>query len=319
MAEHPDLGRVLRREAERHVPDRDAIRTRVARRRGEPARSRWAFLALRPVAAAASVVATLVVGVAGVRLIGDRPPAATSVSSAPDLSSDGSSPGVPSASSDARSWSESPGSGPSSASGGLSPSAGPGGLSSSAGSGGVSSSAGSGGLSSPAGPGGVLSSPASGDPAGGAPDAASTTSPQRPPAAGGAAPRWTPAAGFLSSVATADPHSNATWTQGNLVLTTTETITELDVLVSVARTSGVAPAGQWSSVPSEMLATTVTEETDALLYRFTLHDGRTLAPGDYTFAAQFVHTAGKRDPRADTYGAIAGAGPAKAEISGAFR
>ena len=74
MAEHPqpDLGSVLRREAERHVPDRDAMLTRIVRTRSQPARSRWA-LSLRPVAAAASVVATLVVGFAGIKLIGDRP------------------------------------------------------------------------------------------------------------------------------------------------------------------------------------------------------------------------------------------------------
>jgi len=56
----PDLGRILRREAERHVPDRDAMLARIAQRRTEPPRRPWSFLALRPVAAAASVVAGVV-------------------------------------------------------------------------------------------------------------------------------------------------------------------------------------------------------------------------------------------------------------------
>ena len=110
-----------------------------------------------------------------------------------------------------------------------------------------------------------------------------------------------------------------TWAQGNLVLTTADTITALDVLVSVARTDGVTGAGQWTSIPADMLTMTVTEEKDALLYRFTLHEGATLAPGDYTFAAQYLHAAGDRDATADTYGAIASAGGEKVEISGAFR
>ncbi|MEU8237595.1 hypothetical protein AB0C07_05060 [Actinoplanes missouriensis] len=260
---HPDLGRVLRQEADRHVPDRDAILTRVARRRGEPARGRWAFLALRPVAAAASVVATLVVGVAGIKLVGDRPsgevPAATGTS-APASHSVAPSPS-PSVS--------------------------------------------------------VSSSPPE------LPPVTSTVRPHRPAATGGtagtpAAPQWTPAAGYLSSAAVIDPHSNDTWAQGNLVLTTTETITALDVVVSVARTDGVTSAGQWSSVPKEMISMSVTEEKDALLYRFTLHEGATLAPGGYTFAAQYLHAAGRRDPGEDIYGAIAAAGDRKVEINGAF-
>ncbi|MEU4158109.1 hypothetical protein [Actinoplanes sp. NPDC026670] len=89
MAERPqpDLGSVLRHEADRHLPDRGVMLTRIVVRRSEPAARRWA-LSLRPVAAAASVVATLVVGFAGIRLAGDRPdqdrtPAATEGSPSP--------------------------------------------------------------------------------------------------------------------------------------------------------------------------------------------------------------------------------------------
>lgn len=214
-----------------------------------------------PVAAAASVVATLVVGFAGIKLVGDRepaqPPAATGtsapVSPAPSPS--------PSASS-------------------------------------------------------TDPSPVDDPPVG------TTTRPHQPQATTGTppAPKWTPVAGYLSSAAEVDSHSNATWAQGNLVLTTTETVTALDVLVSVVRTDGVANAGQWSSIPAEMLTMTVSEEKDALLYRFTLHEGATLAPGAYTFAAQYLHATGERDQDADSYGAIAtgGAGGKKVEISGAF-
>ncbi|MEV6299658.1 hypothetical protein AB0M02_09670 [Actinoplanes sp. NPDC051861] len=252
MAERqPDLGTVLRRESERHVPDRDAMLTRIAQRRTEP-RGRWAFTALRPVAAAASVVAVLVAGFAGIRLADDRgTPAATETST----------PAAP--------------------------------------------------TTSPAQP-----SPSATAPSASAPHSEKTARPgktQRTTAA-----TFRPDMSFLSSNAVVDSHSNATWSQGNLTLHTTKEITTLDLVISVIRTDGVTDAGRWSTVPTEMITVRLIEEKDALLYRFTLNPGRTLAPGDYVFAAQYQHATGPRDPRADTYGAIATAGPDRAEITGAF-
>ncbi|MFC7532542.1 hypothetical protein [Actinoplanes sp. GCM10030250] len=255
MAEHqPDLGPVLRREAERHAPDRDAMLARITRRRTEP-RSRWAFTALRPVAAAASVVATLVVGFAGIKLAGgwtgDRDTPAATQSSVPVAPTSATPAPEPSAS--------------------ASPSR---------------------RASRPEKPGGTGSTAAT--------------------------PSFRPADGFLSSEAVVDGHSNTTWAQGNLTLNTTKEITALDLVISVVRTEGVKDAGRWSTVPAEMMTVTLVEEKDALLYRFTLNQGRTLAPGDYVFAVQYLHAAGDRNPGADTYGAIASAGAEKAEITGAF-
>ncbi|GAA2859091.1 hypothetical protein Acy02nite_23100 [Actinoplanes cyaneus] len=84
MAE--DLGAVLRREAGRHVPDGDAMFDRINRRRFAPGpvtapRPVPLFTGLRPVAAAVSVVATLVAGFTGIRILSreepERAPAAT--------------------------------------------------------------------------------------------------------------------------------------------------------------------------------------------------------------------------------------------------
>lgn len=249
MAERPgpDLGAVLRQEAERHVPDGAAMLTRIAQRRAEKP-GRWAFTALRPAAAAASVVATLVAGFAGIKLTGDRsgggdPPAAAAadaVSSAPTTPA--SRPPVEVTAPAAR-------------------------------------------------PGRTTSTPTS---------------------------LWRPNAGFLRSRAVVDRHSNATWTQGNLTLTTAETVTKLDLVISVARTAGVKDAGRWTSVPTEMITMTVGEDEEMVVYRFTLNDGRTLAPGEYTFAAQYTHASGKRDPGGDTYGAIAWTDEKRAEVTGVF-
>ncbi|MEU4419310.1 hypothetical protein AB0F81_01700 [Actinoplanes sp. NPDC024001] len=250
MAERPppDLGAALRQEADRHVPDRAAMLSRIAERR-TATRSRWAFTGLRPAAAAASVVATLVAGFTGIKMATDRsggtePPAATSV--APTTS-----PASPAAPAPSKRPSREP---------------------------------------------------------------ERADRPSRTPAT--STPRWQPSDGFLSSATVVDSHSNETWAQENLTLTTTETITKLDLVISVARTAGVEDAGKWSSVPAEMITVTSVEEKTAVLYRFTLNEGRTLAPGQYVFAAQFLHAAGRRDTGADQYGAIAAAGSRKAEISG---
>jgi hypothetical protein len=251
MAErhYPELGAVLREEAERHVPDRAAMLTRIAHRRSRPA-----FAALRPVAAAASVVATLVAGFAGIRLTGDRSggaetPAAASM--APTTETPSPAPTVaPSSTPD---------------------------------------------------------------------DVTAPTRPNRTTSTTTPPIRWQPVSGFLRSAAVLDSHSNDTWAQGNLTLTTAETITTLDLVISVARTAGVRDTGKWTSVPAEMITMTVAEEKGALIYRYTLNEGRALAPGEYVFAAQYQHAAGKRDPGGDTYGAIARAGEKKAEVIGVFQ
>jgi hypothetical protein len=254
MAEHPrsGLGSALRHEAERHLPDSGAMLTRIVQRRAAPAPGRWA-LSLRPVAAAASVVATLVVGFAGIELAGDRPE--------PDR--------VPAATEDSPSPAASP--------------------------------------SPPA----RSKAPAREEPGHRDP----VEKPPPPPAVG--APIWQPADGFLNSAAVVDGHSVGTWAQGNVTLTTSETITALDMVINVATTGGAEDAGKWTTIPVDMITTTVTAEKDRLVYRFTLKQG-TLAPGSYVFAVQYTHAEGDRDAAGDTYGAVAAAGAKQAVVAGAF-
>ena len=111
-----------------------------------------------------------------------------------------------------------------------------------------------------------------------------------------------------------DPHSIPSWTQQNLTLRTTATITTLDVTIRIARTEGVADTGSWSSVPDEMMVRTVTTRREQLIYRFTLRPGCTLAPGSYVFAAQFNHATGGRRSTGDRYAVT---GPAA--LAGGFR
>jgi hypothetical protein len=106
---------------------------------------------------------------------------------------------------------------------------------------------------------------------------------------------------YLSATAVRNAYSITSWTQDDLTLGTTETITALDVTLKVALTAGVADTGHWTSIPVELVTTGVTRQGGALVYRFTLRAGATLAPGSYTFAAQFNHTTDPRPLTVDTY------------------
>ena len=109
--------------------------------------------------------------------------------------------------------------------------------------------------------------------------------------------------GYLGATAVLDPHSTQAWTQSNLALTSTATITALTVVVRIDRTSGVTDAGHWSSVPAELMTSTVDVQNTVIVYRFTLNTGATLAPGSYVFAAQFNHAGSTRAPTGDTFAA----------------
>jgi hypothetical protein len=144
----------------------------------------------------------------------------------------------------------------------------------------------------------------------------------------GPATSITSAPGFLTATAVLDRYSIPTWSQNDLTLTTTETVTALDVTVKVEVTAGVTDSGRWSTLPGQQITTTVTATPAELTYHFTLDKGATLAPGAYTFAVQYLH-AGPRDVTADAYTVSATAAapasasasdpaPAPAELAGHF-
>ncbi|WP_433826586.1 hypothetical protein ACQP2E_31445 [Actinoplanes sp. CA-015351] len=101
------------------------------------------------------------------------------------------------------------------------------------------------------------------------------------------------------------------WSDGSVVaegssvitLKTTEELTSLDVVIRVARTEGLVSRGATKQTPGGSVTASVTEEADALLYRFTLASADTLAPGTYTFTAKY--TAAARNAGGDTYEALA--------------
>ncbi|MBB2942534.1 cytoskeletal protein RodZ [Actinoplanes lutulentus] len=97
------------------------------------------------------------------------------------------------------------------------------------------------------------------------------------------------------------------WSDGSVVaegssvitLKSTEELTSLDVVIRVARTEGLVSRGATKQTPGGSVTASVTEEADALLYRFTLASADTLDPGTYTFTAKY--TAAARNAGGDTY------------------
>jgi hypothetical protein len=123
--------------------------------------------------------------------------------------------------------------------------------------------------------------------------------------------------GYLASTGQVDANSTDGWSQGNVVLETTRTLTALDVSVEVALTPGAVETGRWSTVPVNLLAITSERTNKKLIYRFTLQQGATLAAGKYTFAVQFNHT-GKRSAADDSYVARVTGDGKDAKVSGGF-
>jgi hypothetical protein len=257
-----DLRAVLRAEADRHQPDRDAMLQRIVATRGE--QHRTALVRLRPLAAAAGVAAVLGVSIAGVRLAssdgGTHQVAAPT--RAPGTAAPATTPSPPPSSSPASSATRSRG------------------------------SAAPGGHAPP-------SSPPSSSPSSQA----------------GAGDRTED--GFLSSEGLIDPSSNPYYTQSNVVLHATRKITGLDVTITVQKTAKVVGTEKWSSVPRQKMTLEMTTHKDTVVFHFVLNDGETLAPGEYTFSAQFNH-AENRSAKADTYTAATTAGKTKADVAGGF-
>jgi hypothetical protein len=99
-----------------------------------------------------------------------------------------------------------------------------------------------------------------------------------------------------------DQHSTVYWSQGDVLLRTTQPLTSLTVEIRVAQTGGVQSTGNWSTVPnSGDFTVTVRQSGNTLIYRWTLKAGPTLPAGQYLFAAQFNHATGVRDAAHDSY------------------
>ncbi|GGT86550.1 MULTISPECIES: hypothetical protein [Streptomyces] len=105
----------------------------------------------------------------------------------------------------------------------------------------------------------------------------------------------------LQAAGAIDPGSNRWWAQSNITLTVPAPLSALTVELRVALTGGIASTGHWRTLPEQDFTVSVREEGAALVYRWTLKEGRTVPPGRHVFAGQYNHAEGARDVAADSY------------------
>lgn len=124
-----------------------------------------------------------------------------------------------------------------------------------------------------------------------------------PPIAGKPSRRPSATPAFRKPALWSDGSVDAGDSQGASVVTikTTERVDALRVTIRVARTPELVSRGGSRQVPGASVTTTVTEEPDALIYRFTLSGADSLPPGKYTFSARYTHAEGGRNAGDDAY------------------
>jgi hypothetical protein len=90
------------------------------------------------------------------------------------------------------------------------------------------------------------------------------------------------------------------WAEDVLSITSNTPLSALKIAVHVAQTGGVASTGTWTSL-SGQAKISVSTDSNGVNYLLTLNPGVTLAPGTYTFEAQYNHAQGNRNSQHDLY------------------
>lgn len=112
--------------------------------------------------------------------------------------------------------------------------------------------------------------------------------------------------------------SNDYWTESEVELTTSQTLTSLTVELRIARNNGETGTNAWTAL-SDRTTAQMTVEGQDLVYRWTLNAGQTLGPGTYSFSGQFNHDEGQGGTDGDRYTVTAGYGSgATATVGGGF-
>jgi hypothetical protein len=122
-----------------------------------------------------------------------------------------------------------------------------------------------------------------------------------------------------SVVATGAVTSSSGWfTEEQVRLSNTATITALTVTITVQRTPGVNGSGQYNTIGGTItqgMSTTATQ----VIYTYTLNAGQTLPPGSgRAFAAQMSGNGSAHPTAGDTYSITGMAGGSPINLSGSF-
>lgn len=131
----------------------------------------------------------------------------------------------------------------------------------------------------------------------------------------------TPAANGGSSAASGSvtAGSGSYWSEEDVKLTNSASLTALRIVVTVQKTSGSAYAGQYNTVSSTALAMSYSDSGSQIVYTYTLTTGQTVPAGSgWLFGAQFSGTGVAHAYSGDTYTMTATAGSVTSTTTGHF-
>jgi len=131
----------------------------------------------------------------------------------------------------------------------------------------------------------------------------------------------TPAANGGSSAASGSvtAGSGSYWSEEDVKLTNSASLTALRIVVTVQKTSGSAYAGQYNTVSSTALAMSYSDSGSQIVYTYTLTTGQTVPAGSgWLFGAQFSGTGVAHAYSGDTYTMTATAGGVTSTTTGHF-
>lgn len=94
---------------------------------------------------------------------------------------------------------------------------------------------------------------------------------------------------------------NDYWSQTEVTIRTKKRLTALTVELRIAERSPLTSTGSWRTRPPRDFDVDVRHTQGALVYRWTLKEGRTVPPGRHVFAGQYDHGSGRRSAADDTY------------------
>lgn len=103
------------------------------------------------------------------------------------------------------------------------------------------------------------------------------------------------------SATSAVPNSQGWFGESNILLNTTDTITDMSATIMVAQTPGVTYHGQWQNIQKDDVVEGTATSCGFIFYTFTLKQTKTIGTGSWVLAAQWDGTGTIHPTSGDTW------------------
>lgn len=121
---------------------------------------------------------------------------------------------------------------------------------------------------------------------------------------------------YLTAAARINGHVNDYWSQSEVTIRTDEPITALTAELHVVLGADVEFTGSWTTADQYFAPAEVFEQDGYLVFRWTLNEGQTVAPGEYVLSGQYNHGDGPREPDGDYFTVETDAASGKSTVTG---